>query len=59
MMISLLKKTHLRRPLAALLVIAGAMAMFLAPETWPGALLLGLGIIIEVAGIALKHPDQP
>ena len=56
---SMLRKTHLRRPLAALLVIAGAMMMFFAPETWAGALLLALGIMIEVIGITLKHRDQP
>lgn len=32
--------------------------MFLAPDTWAGALLLALGIAIEVIGIALKHRDQ-
>ena len=51
----MLRKPHLRRPLAALLVIAGALMMYLAPETWAGALLLALGIAIEVVGIALKH----
>ena len=54
---SLLRKPHLRRPLAALLVIAGALVMFLAPETWAGVLLLALGITIEVIGITLKHRD--
>ena len=59
MMIGLLKKTHLRRPFAVLLVIAGALVMLLAPETWAGAILLGLGIVIEAIGIALTHQDQP
>ena len=31
--------------------------MFLALETWAGALLLTLGMAIEVIGIALKHRD--
>lgn len=54
---SLLRKTHIRRPLAGLLLISGAVVMLLVPETWPGALLLALGITIEAAGIALKHRD--
>ena len=55
---SMLRKSHLRRPLAALLVVLGATMMFLAPETWAGALLLALGITIEVIGITLKHRDR-
>lgn len=51
----MLRKSHLRRPLVILLAVAGALVMFLAPETWAGALLLALGIAIEVAGIALKR----
>ncbi|MDD5179790.1 MAG: hypothetical protein PHT15_00835 [Gallionellaceae bacterium] len=54
----MLRKPYLRRPLAALLAIAGAMMMFLAPETWAGASLLALGVTIEVAGIALKRRDR-
>jgi drug/metabolite transporter (DMT)-like permease len=54
----MLRKPHIRRPIAALLVILGAAMLFLAPETWAGALLLALGVLVEVAGIALKHRDQ-
>jgi hypothetical protein len=54
---SWLNKAHLRRPLAALLAIAGALVVLLAPETWAGALLLALGISIEAAGVAMKHRD--
>ena len=53
----MLRKPHLRRPLAALFVMAGALMMFLAPETWAGALLLALGVAIELIGIALKRRD--
>ena len=51
----MLQKPHLRRPLALLLAMAGALVMFLAPETWAGALLLAIGIAVELAGIALKR----
>jgi drug/metabolite transporter (DMT)-like permease len=54
----MLRKPHIRRPLAALLVILGAALLFLAPETWAGILLLILGVLLEVTGIAIKHRDQ-
>lgn len=55
----MLKKPHIRRPLTALLVILGAVILFLAPETWAGVLLLVLGVSVELAGIAIKRKDQP
>ncbi|MGC2456772.1 MAG: hypothetical protein WA435_02105 [Gallionellaceae bacterium] len=54
----MLRKPHIRRTLAALLVILGAAMLFLAPETWAGTLLLALGVFVEVAGIAIKHRDK-
>lgn len=53
----MLRKTHIRRPLAALLMILGAAMMYLAPQTWAGILLLVLGVSVEVAGIALKRKE--
>lgn len=37
------------------MVVLGAILMFLAPEAWPGALVLILGVALELAGIALEH----
>ena len=54
----MLRKPHIRRPLAALLVMLGAAMIFLAPETWTGALLLALGVFVEVIGIAIKHKEK-
>jgi len=54
----MLKKPHIRRPLAATLVILGAAMIFLAPETWAGALLLVLGVSVEVIGIAIKRKEK-
>lgn len=51
----MLRKPHIRRPLAALLMILGAAMMYLAPQTWAGILLLVLGVSVEVAGIALNR----
>lgn len=54
----MLKNTRIRRPFAALLVVLGATIMLLAPETWAGALLLALGVSVEVIGIAIKRREQ-
>lgn len=44
-----------RRASAVIMVVMGAILMLLAPDAWPGALLLILGIVLELAGIALEH----
>lgn len=47
-----------RRTSAAVLVVLGAILMIIAPEIWTGLLLLALGVILELAGIALGHRDN-
>lgn len=49
----MIKNTRIRRATALVLVALGAVLMFLAPEVWPGALLLGSGVVLELVGIAL------
>lgn len=51
----MIKNPRSRRISAVILVVLGAMLMFLAPQAWPGALVLGLGIVLELVGIALEH----
>jgi drug/metabolite transporter (DMT)-like permease len=51
----LIKYRGLRRALGALLVGAGALLMWLAPEVWWGVVLLVAGIALEAAGITLEH----
>lgn len=51
----MLKNPRTRRAIAAIMMILGAILMFLAPEVWQGALLLSLGIVLELIGIALEH----
>lgn len=51
----MIKNPRTRRVGAAIMVIVGAALMILTPETWPGALLLILGIALELFGIALEH----
>lgn len=51
----MLKKQGSRRVLAGVLVLLGAVLMALAPEIWAGMVVLALGVVIELAGIALEH----
>lgn len=51
----MIMKPHTRRPIAVIMVALGALLMLLAPEAWPGALLLILGVVLELLGIALEH----
>jgi hypothetical protein len=51
----MLKKRRSRRFLALFLVVLGGVLMYLAPEVWAGLLVLALGVVIELAGIALEH----
>jgi drug/metabolite transporter (DMT)-like permease len=46
---------HARRIVAVILVILGAVLMFLAPEVWAGVALLAAGVLVEVVGIALER----
>ena len=49
------KNRRSRRVLAIVLVVVGGLLMALAPEMWIGLLLLALGVVIELAGIALER----
>lgn len=55
----MLNKPAVRRGVALLLVVLGALVMFFAPETWAGMALLVLGVSLEMIGIALRHRDSP
>ncbi len=46
-----------RRIVAVILIVLGAVLMLLAPDIWQGALVLALGIVLEIAGNALEHKD--
>ncbi|HEX2530097.1 MAG TPA: hypothetical protein VHK70_01350 [Burkholderiaceae bacterium] len=50
------KHPRARRTLSVVLIIAGGILIFLAPENaWIGTVLALLGIIIELIAIALGH----
>ncbi|MBN9125792.1 MAG: hypothetical protein J0I90_00230 [Nitrosospira sp.] len=49
-----------KRKLSLPLIILGGLLMFLAPENiWVGAVLFGLGIIVEIAGAVLRQRREP
>jgi hypothetical protein len=51
----MLRRRGSRRVLAIFLVVLGGVLMYLAPEIWAGLVVLALGVVIELAGIALEH----
>ncbi len=51
-------KRRSRRVLAGVLVGLGGVLMALAPEIWAGLLVLALGVVVELAGIALEHQSS-
>ena len=60
----MLKRRRLRRVVGAVLVIAGALLMWLAPEATFGArsgtglTLLVSGVVLELIGIALERREN-
>ena len=51
----LLKNRRLRRSMGFVLVVAGGILMWLAPEVEVGIALLAAGVLLEIAGIALER----
>ena len=37
------------------LMVLGGVLMYLAPEIWAGLVALALGVVVELAGIALER----
>ena len=51
----LAEKVTARRALAGALIVLGAVLIWLAPETWAGAALLALGVLVELVGVSISH----
>jgi uncharacterized membrane protein HdeD (DUF308 family) len=51
----MLRNRRWRRVLAIFLIVLGGVLIFLAPEMWAGLVVLALGVVVELAGIALEH----
>ncbi len=54
----MIRNPRIRRASAIVIVVLGALLMLLAPEVWPGALLLALGVVLELVGITLEHKAE-
>ena len=60
----MLRRRKTRRTVGIVLVVAGALLMWLAPEatfgvrSGAGLVLLAAGIVLELIGIALEHRDN-
>jgi hypothetical protein len=60
----MLRRRKLRRSVGLVLVVTGALLMWLAPasafdaRSAAGAVLLAAGIVIELIGIALERRDE-
>jgi len=52
---NVLRDRRSRRFLALFLVMLGGVLMYLAPEVWGGLAVLALGVVVELAGIALER----
>lgn len=51
----MIKNLRARRASAVIMVVLGAILMLIAPEIWAGLLVLILGVVLELVGIALGH----
>lgn len=51
----MVKNLRNRRASAIIMVVLGVILMLIAPEIWTGLLLLIMGAVLELVGIALAH----
>ncbi len=54
----LFKNKQLRRAFGAVLVVAGGLLMWLAPDARAGIFLFAAGIVIELIGIGLERKGK-
>lgn len=55
----MIENVRTRRALSLGLVVLGGILLFLAPEDiWLGALLVALGLALEIVAAVLGHPRQ-
>ena len=58
MSLAISENRRLRRIASGLLIVLGALLILLAPETWVGAVLLALGVAVELIGTVLAHQSR-
>lgn len=54
----LFKNRRLRRAIGFMLIFAGGLLMWLAPEIHAGAILFATGILFELVGIKLEQKQR-
>ncbi len=54
----MLRNPRVRRAGAMIMILLGAILMYLAPEVWQGALLIALGVVLELVGITLERKAE-
>lgn len=55
----MLRNRNLRRVLGASLLLAGALMMLFSPSVEVGLMAFALGVVLELAGLALERRDRP
>lgn len=54
----MIRNKRLRRATGAVLVVAGAVLIWLVADLRLGAVLMVAGVVLEIAGITLEHRDD-
>jgi Zn-dependent membrane protease YugP len=53
----MIRNRRYRRALALLLIVVGALVMLLSTSVGAGLLVFGLGVLLELVGLALERRD--
>jgi Zn-dependent membrane protease YugP len=54
----MIRNRRSRRTVALLLMVAGGLLMLLSTDVGAGLLVFGLGVLLELVGLALEHRDR-
>jgi uncharacterized membrane protein HdeD (DUF308 family) len=53
--VDVMLKRPWRRAIAIALIVLGGLAMLLSPSVEIGAIAFALGVVVELAGLAIEH----
>ena len=54
----MIRNRRFRRTLSLLLMLLGGLLMLLSPAVGAGVVVFGLGVLLEVVGLALERRDK-
>lgn len=57
-LLRMLKHTLRRRVLGSILIVLGALLMWLAPEVWLGLVMILIAVALEILGISLERQEH-